>query len=104
MSSSNTFQNFSLIDSSMFGNQKLQEEVELCAKIENLLNEPLKNRVFAISQTWVDVFLDYSQKLKQLQRDPQDIQEVKPLRPGPIENFDLVYLSPKYQAMVGKED
>jgi hypothetical protein len=31
------------------GNEKLTEEIELCTKIESLLNEPMKNRVFAIS-------------------------------------------------------
>lgn len=42
--------------------------------------------------------------MKELQREPQDMSTLKSLRPGPIENFDLVYLSPKYQSQVGKED
>ena len=48
------------------GNEKLNEEVELCLKIENLLNEPLKKRVFAISQSWVDLFRTYSVRLQKL--------------------------------------
>jgi hypothetical protein len=87
------------------GNEKLAEEIELCNKIESLLNEPMKNRVFAISQTWVDQFRNYSTKLKTLKKeDPEEFAEVKSLRPGPVENFDLVYLSPKYQEKVGKPE
>ena len=85
------------------GNEKLNEEVELCNKIECLLNEPMKNRVFAISQTWVDQFRNYSSKLKDLKTD-EDATEVKTMRPGAIENFDLVYLSPKYKDLIGKDD
>lgn len=86
------------------GNEKLNEKIELCNKIESLLSEPMKNRVFAISQYWIDQFINYSSKLKSLEFDLQEFEEAKSLRPGPVENFDLVYLSPKYQEKVGKPE
>lgn len=68
------------------------------------MEEPYKNRVFAISQEWVERFRDYSTRIKQMLRDPAQDIEQKIQRPGPIENFDLVYLSPNYQAKIGQPD
>ena len=61
-----------------------------------LLQEPMKNRVFAVSQCWVDKFNTYFSNLQS-----KDDEAVKP---GPIDNFDLVYLSPKYQEQMNVAD
>ena len=88
-----SFQNFSLIDSSIFSGA---EELEQCSKILNLVKEPYKNRVFAIPASWLDFLETYRNKL--VQRDTEAV------KPGPVDNFELVYLSPLYQEKAGNAD
>ena len=50
---------------------KLSENAKLCLKIEELLNEPLKQRVFAISNEWLIKFKEFSENVQALERTSQ---------------------------------
>ena len=46
--------------------QKMTTEVDKCLKIQNLMKQPYKNRVFAISAAWLERFTMYAQSLQQV--------------------------------------
>lgn len=46
--------------------QKMTAEVDKCLRIQDLMKQPYKNRVFAISAAWLERFTMYAQSLQQV--------------------------------------
>lgn len=104
--------------------EKITEELEQLLKIQDLLNQPYKNRAFAIPKSWTDRFHSYASQLRDLHTDfsakvldhisfkADSNSTTKPSainlneecqtalagldQPTSVMNFDLVFLSPKY--------
>ena len=88
---------------------EIMEETQLCTKIESQMSEGYKSQAFAVSSAWITNFRSYARNIKDLydnaiyqktsmkevQQMFRTIQDIE--RPGPIQNFDLVFMSPEYK-------